>query len=461
MPLTKVSYSMITGAPVNVFDYMTAAQIADVLANTYAENVTVPVQAALDSGAKSIYFPAGTYKVSTLTVPSTVRQIAGVGANRAEATNLRFDTGQTLTNGVLISTGCSGLAVSGLHLQFRTGSYTNGIFIDNDNHFQTWINVTTDDSVNPGTYRVANHWRLDNNCFSNTFYHCGAWGPDNVNVYGITIGSVGNSLDFYTCRFIHCGIGVYLPGTSCEQINFFGGEIASNVTYGVHIGDTGGTSAAGLEALNFYGVYFEDSPTYIYQNCPDMKGLNIIGCRTSETAWNSLVKLNQATYTVKIFGGSYIRAGGGTGYLIDVNNKLIVDATIDNPYMFSSSAYINQGNYQVWYRTNRIGSSPGQISYETQGVEAQKDFNTAYSYAGKILDTYYGNATYFATQERGQSVVWDAVVPGGGGSLFTTYAFKRGDVVWNNAATAGGVAGWMCITAGTPGTWKAMANIAA
>jgi len=460
MSLTKVSYSMITGAPINVFDYMTAAQIADVQANTYTLDVTTAFQAALDSGASSIYVPAGTYKVSTLTIPGTVRQIEGVGANRALATTIRFDTSTTATNGLLVSTGCSGLAASNLSLQFRSGSYTNGIFIDNDNHFQTWTNVTTDDSANPGSFRVANHWVIDNSCWSNVFHHCGAWGPDHASTIGIILNNSANDMDFYSCRWLHCGIGVYLPGTSCEVQNFWGGEIASNVSYGVHIGNTSGTSAATLETLNFTGVYFEDQTIHIYQNCPDMKGLNIIGCRTSETAWDALLKLNQTTYTVKIFGGTYIRAGGGTGYLIDVNNKVIVDATIDNSFMFSSSAYINQGAQQVAFRTNRIGGSPGQTSYENLGILAQKDYNTTYSYASKILDEYQGNAVYFATQERGHSVVWDAVAPGAGGSLFSGYAFKRGDVVWREDATASGNAGWMCVTAGTPGTWKAMANLA-
>lgn len=40
-----------------------------------------------------------------------------------------------------------------------------------------------------------------------------------------------------------------------------------------------------------------------------------------------------------------------------------------------------------------------------------------------------------------------------------TYA--QGDMVWNPAPVAGGVPGWICVAAGTPGTWKAMANIAA
>lgn len=37
----------------------------------------------------------------------------------------------------------------------------------------------------------------------------------------------------------------------------------------------------------------------------------------------------------------------------------------------------------------------------------------------------------------------------------------RGEVVWNSAPSAGGPPGWMCVASGTPGTWKAMANLAA
>lgn len=43
----------------------------------------------------------------------------------------------------------------------------------------------------------------------------------------------------------------------------------------------------------------------------------------------------------------------------------------------------------------------------------------------------------------------------------TTGTWARGDIVWNAAAAAGGTPGWMCVVAGTPGTWKAMAALAA
>jgi hypothetical protein len=43
----------------------------------------------------------------------------------------------------------------------------------------------------------------------------------------------------------------------------------------------------------------------------------------------------------------------------------------------------------------------------------------------------------------------------------TTGTWKRGDVVMNSTPSAGGTPGWVCTTAGTPGTWKAMSNVAA
>ena len=47
MSLTKVSYSMITGAPVNVFDFFSAAQKADVLAGTATIDCAPEIQTAM------------------------------------------------------------------------------------------------------------------------------------------------------------------------------------------------------------------------------------------------------------------------------------------------------------------------------------------------------------------------------------------------------------------------------
>lgn len=42
----------------------------------------------------------------------------------------------------------------------------------------------------------------------------------------------------------------------------------------------------------------------------------------------------------------------------------------------------------------------------------------------------------------------------------TSGTYSVGTVLWKSNAAAGGTPGWVCTTAGTPGTWKAMANLA-
>lgn len=65
------------------------------------------------------------------------------------------------------------------------------------------------------------------------------------------------------------------------------------------------------------------------------------------------------------------------------------------------------------------------------------------------------NDTVYASKNAaGKNVVYGTAAP-------TTGTWAVGDTVWNTAPAAGGTPGWVCTTAGTPGTWKAMANLAA
>lgn len=43
----------------------------------------------------------------------------------------------------------------------------------------------------------------------------------------------------------------------------------------------------------------------------------------------------------------------------------------------------------------------------------------------------------------------------------TTGIHGKGEMVWNSNVAAGGSPGWVCVVAGEPGTWKAMANLSA
>jgi len=452
MSLTKVSYSMITGAPVNVLDYG-----AD---PTGATDSTVAIQAALDSGGAVIFFPYGTYKIAggaspsatTLIVPSTVYELRGEGGFRTP-TQLNF-TGTNYAGTAFDIQSTNIRSVSNLYLNTGTGNgnFTNIIKVADNTHFAKWENVSTNGGA-------TTHWVFGNNTWCQCLINCGAWGTDWTMQAGIKIGNNGNAFDFYSCHFNHCGIGVWLIDY-LESFNYFGGEIASNVRYGAYIGSDSGLTG-GLENVNFYGVYFEDQPTHIIQNSINMKGLYVTNCRTSETSWTNFILLNNITYSVQVNGGTFLRYNdGNSGTLVNVNNQAVVDCFVEAPFQYNVTTYKNQGNQQVWYRTNRIGGSPGQISYETKGIQAQEDYYTPGSYAGKILKQYLANGTSRAYQEKGFSVVWDATYPGGGGSLYSGFVFQRGDVCWNTSAASGGAPGWVCVSAGTPGTWKAMANLA-
>lgn len=64
------------------------------------------------------------------------------------------------------------------------------------------------------------------------------------------------------------------------------------------------------------------------------------------------------------------------------------------------------------------------------------------------------NPSKFGSFELGQKTFLTAT------AAPATGTWKQGDCVFRSDATSGGPAGWMCTVAGTPGTWKAMANLA-
>jgi hypothetical protein len=101
MSLTKATYSMISGATVNVFDFMTPAMIADVQARTGLVDTTAAIQAAIDSlssGGGVVRLPKGKYKTTAeLLIPINGISLVGDGQF---GTNTIYDQGSTTIYGV-------------------------------------------------------------------------------------------------------------------------------------------------------------------------------------------------------------------------------------------------------------------------------------------------------------------------------------------------------------------------
>ena len=87
----------------------------------------------------------------------------------------------------------------------------------------------------------------------------------------------------------------------------------------------------------------------------------------------------------------------------------------------------------------------------TVPVEGNRFVNCSADTGLSILSGY--NCLYVAKRNKTTLEIESAASP-------TTGTWIVGDKSWNTAAASGGAPGWVCTTAGTSGTWKAMANLA-
>lgn len=79
MALTKATNRMQNAEAVSLLDFMSSAQIADVVSDTGSVDVTAAVQAAFDSGNKVLIAPAGTYLLTDSITCTTNVSLLGEG----------------------------------------------------------------------------------------------------------------------------------------------------------------------------------------------------------------------------------------------------------------------------------------------------------------------------------------------------------------------------------------------
>lgn len=210
MSLTKVSYSMITGAPVNVKDF---GAVGDGVTND-----TAAIQAAF-AQSSSVYFPAGAYvllsKITTsnayirgdskhtTTLLTAVANDVAISANLCKAENITFQSSLTKSSGTVDS----GLYASGpCHITdciFK--QYSNaGLQLSAAYWYQiqssqfTYCKYGVEGLVSTGWGDVT---CTSLNVLSSSFDHCdkGWYQPSGNRLFNA-------SLD--TCLFDYCGIGL-------------------------------------------------------------------------------------------------------------------------------------------------------------------------------------------------------------------------------------------------------------
>jgi len=127
---------------------------------------------------------------------------------------------------------------------------------------------------------------------------------------------------------------------------------------------------------------------------------------------------------------------------------------------------IDAGSRLVWATDTATGGSADTTSIRTANIQV----NTGLTWA-KAGST--GGTATSAGITAGAPITGTGLVASGGTlTVGTTYVYLAaaapaagghvvGEIVFNQTPTAGGTLGWICTTAGTPGTWKAMGTIEA
>lgn len=273
MALTKVSYSMIEGAVANILDYGASPSASG------AANATA-IQAAIDSGAKRVYIPAGDYSVNAIIVVSNKAGFVLEG------------------EGMLTSLSWTGTA-GGTIFRMR-GSWFSTIT-------NIWFNCNSlaDTSVDLPCFLFGTDTYVST---MNSFEHCRFGGTRVGTGTGVVIGDgIGSQLDnlnFYKCWFENSGKLASITGIVTLHINFdncvFSGFNAIPTTVGVDLISGGlvnfvscqfigsGPTIAYIRrsitalSMNFKDCEMESDGAFL--NCPDDTGfantlpITLIGC---------------------------------------------------------------------------------------------------------------------------------------------------------------------------------------
>lgn len=248
MSLTKVTYSMIQGAQVNVLDFG-----AD---PTGAEDSTAAIQAALDTG-NTVWIPEGTYLVTSLDLRGIYPNIIGDGIDKtiikasesvAKLINA-YESSDVQNSPVLISNmtidGDDLVTEAILSIRYRHFSNINGCVFKNASAtgaacifaIDAWLNIINNckmtDSYNGLDFHGSNHRSTVNSC---SFTGC-----SNA---GISCNSDGTAADgnmalvFNNCDVeFGTGLGVYLDVSSAAFYGCYIGENISGASFYVDNGN--------------------------------------------------------------------------------------------------------------------------------------------------------------------------------------------------------------------------------
>lgn len=359
MSLTKATYAMISGAPLNVKDF---GAVGDGTTDD-----TAAIQAAINavtSTQRTVYIPGGTYKVtSTLTIPI---EMTIYGTNRA-GTNINYDgSGAAITTTADGTPNLSRICLSGFGI-YNVGSGTIGINFDNVQDSLV-SNVTIADFSLHGIYCA--------NGYNNVFEQI-----QSTNGYGIYLGLEANANFIQQSTFLNnVNSGIFVGGGRAN--NIIGCDFEGN-QYGVQV--SGAPSGIGTKSLLIQGCYFEANTVYeiIVEKHTALAGMpqqidicdnyfcGIVGACPVAIEIVDANNINISENDFDNQGTAYQNsvAVSGTGTVTHINWGFNKDTSLNGPSLIGTPKNVLQQSTAIaWGTFNGLGSVTLDETYNVTSI---------------------------------------------------------------------------------------------
>jgi hypothetical protein len=511
MALTKVSYAMINGDPINVLDY---GAVGDGLTD-----VTTAIQNAVNAG-NSIYFPDGSYLISSkITLKSNLELNFGGNAKLVLKSGVITEHvlyGTTLNNirfndMVIEGNGLQGVTavelVSCTNVWFQNCKITKAGTIAINLTSCTNVNVNNCDLSNNYFYGIQDKLGTNNKFIGNRFYKNGDTGvatstggrgivlwmtnsdiiSENSFIqnteYGFRFYSqTGDAGTTYNNNLVNnyfednVKLDIIFTEESVNGYDFVYRNIVANNNIKRTVDPTLGAS------IQLCGSYNNVSNTHVYKigTFGTFTAFNIYGC------FECIISDCSAQNTAQALSFPTNKS---------ISNKCVVDnflgGTVANAATILASTQTTIKNSIFYHGGGGVSDDGINVTFTSGPTTITNCYLDGFNTAIYIVDgpvTLINNTTLnsgFAGLRKGTNSManqtfvgnsWDVTAPAvlaavektvtpssratctyNAAPLNLTWAV--GDKCYNNAPAVGQPIGWVCTVAGTPGTWVAMANL--
>lgn len=426
---TKVSYSMVSGAPINVLDFG-----AD---NTGVSDSTTKIQSAIDATPDGglVYLPPGVYKISS---PLQISKSIHLHSTTDTAAIVCFSC-----NGIFINK-CQKVEITNIEIaqNVRYSSSPNtyiGIYVDGDNLSRPQWHVYDNVFIDGFETGIVTNW-----IWATLFNKITVlYGKNGLKANGL---SVNNQVTNCAFNGDNTGIGLFLDGSSAASEGWM---ISNSLFYANAIGIFGYgythvlVSNCIIDFCYTQGILIQNSPTDFAGNwCIANNYIAMAGGTAAIHQYNTISNFQNRGNQIS---NNHILSYYGTvcSYGVLLEQAYSINNSICNNSFWKFSVYDIAATHGPTTISNNMCLSTLAVNISAANASVSNNVGVVLK-TSAALSTNIGGINYTSSDAAPLTGTW-----------------FQGDVCWNIYATAGGTPGWVCVSSGTPGTWKAMANLAA